>query len=42
MATSGMALERRLELGSIDSIRDSVYRGEVRAVISDVPDREEG
>jgi hypothetical protein len=42
MATSEMALERRLELGSIDSIRDSVYRGEVRAAISGIPDREEG
>jgi hypothetical protein len=27
MATSGIALERRLELRSIDSIRDSVYMG---------------
>jgi hypothetical protein len=39
MATSGMALERRLELRSIDSICDSIYRGEVRAAISGVPDR---
>jgi hypothetical protein len=41
-ATSGMALERRLALRSIDSIRDSVNRGEVRTAISDVPDKEEG
>jgi hypothetical protein len=40
MATSGMALERRLELGSVDSIRDGIYRGKVRTVISDVPARE--
>jgi hypothetical protein len=37
-----MALERWLALRSIDSIRDSIYRGEVRTVISDVPDKEEG
>jgi hypothetical protein len=41
MATSGMALERRLEPGGVGSIRDDVYRGEVRAAISSVPCREE-
>jgi hypothetical protein len=37
-----MALERRLELGSVDSTREGVYRGEVRTAISDVPDKKEG
>jgi hypothetical protein len=37
-----MALERRLALRSIDSIRNNVYRGEVWTAISDIPDKEEG
>jgi hypothetical protein len=37
-----MALERRLELGSVDSFCEGVYRGEVRTAISDVPDKKEG
>jgi hypothetical protein len=41
-ATSGMALERRLEPGGVSSIRDDVYRGEVRVAISGIPGKEEG
>jgi hypothetical protein len=37
-----MALERRLELGSVDSIREGTYRVELRIAISDVPDKKEG